>query len=105
MLFITRIPTHRNDGSEITTEERTALLREVSNIFGGFSLDGPGQGSWVDEDGRVYDEASYRLEVMCDRADYAKARESVIELGRQLDQLAMIFEVRYLDGVEIIDIE
>ena len=34
----------------------------------------------------------------------SQARELVIQIGRQLGQRAMYFEVRYFDGVEIIDI-
>ena len=46
----------------------------IADKFGGVSVDGPGQGAWIGEDGRM------------------------------LDQKAMYFEVQYFDGVEIIDV-
>ncbi len=54
MLVITRIPTHRNDGSKVSQRERRALLTLVRDAFGGYSLEGPFQGSWVEDDGRVH---------------------------------------------------
>ena len=104
MIFITRIPTHRNDGTLIRQEELEAIKRQVWETFGGLSLDGPGSGVWVADDGAVYDETSYMLQVHCDRDRYQEARELVMQIGRQLGQRAMYFEVRYFDGVEIIDI-
>lgn len=105
MQWITRIPTHGNDGDPIPPTVRQSILNDVRNAFGGFSLDGPGQGAWEDDEGRVYEEASWVLTVICERGQYAEARDMVREIGRRLDQFAMYFEVRYMDGVEIIDIE
>ena len=104
MIFITRIPTHRNDRMPIQPDELEAIKRQVWEAFGGLSLDGPGQGVWLADDGTVYDETSYMLQVYCDRDRYQEARDLVIRIGRQLGQRAMYFEVRYFDGVEIIDI-
>jgi hypothetical protein len=53
MLVITRIPTHRNDGSKVSQRERRAFLTLVRDTFGGYSLEGPFQGAWVEDDGRV----------------------------------------------------
>ena len=105
MQWMTRIPTTLNDGSQVSSEIRQAILNDVRNAFCGFSLDGPGEGSWVGDDGRIYDEKSWVLTVVCGRERYHEARLMVIEIGRRLGQLAMLFEVRYMDGVEIIDIE
>ena len=103
MLIITRIPTHRNDGSRVSAAERRELLRQVRDAFGGYSLEGPFQGAWVADDGRVYEETSYRLEIMIDPEQLQEARELVTQIGRRLGQRAMYFEVR--EGGEIIDIE
>lgn len=105
MLWITRIPTHDNDGREFPAETLQAILADVAAQFGGCSLDGPGRGLWIGDDGRVYDEPSYELSVSCPREQFVEARGMVIEIGRRLGQLAMFFEVRYFDGTEIIDIE
>jgi hypothetical protein len=59
MLVITRIPTHRNDGSKVGRRELRAILTLVRDTLGGYSLEGPFQGAWTADDGRVYEEASY----------------------------------------------
>ena len=104
MLWITRVPTHDNNGREFPAELLQAVLADVAAAFAGYSLDGPGRGAWIGDDGRVYDEPSYQLSVSCDRERYTEAREMALSMGRRLDQVAMYFEVRYFDGVEIIDV-
>jgi hypothetical protein len=103
MLVITRIPTHRNNGPKIRARERRALLNLVRDTFGGYTLEGPFQGTWVADDGRVYEESSYRLEVVVPTESVSEARELFIRIGKQLDQRAIYFEVR--EGGEIIDLE
>ncbi len=102
MLVITRIPTHRNDGAKIRVTERREILRQVRDAFGGYALEGPFQGAWVADDGKVYEETSYRLEVIIDPGQLQVARQLVIDIGKQLGQRAMYFEVR--EGGEIIHI-
>ena len=104
MIFITRIPTHRNDATLVSAAELEDIKRQVWEAFGGLSIDGPGSGVWIADDGTIYEENSYMLQVHCDRSQYQEARELIISIGRQLGQRAMYFEVRYFDGVEIIDI-
>ena len=58
----------------------------------------------MDDEGNVYDEESRRLEVSCPRSRYSEARELVVKIGKRLKQKGMYFEVRYFDGVEIIEI-
>ncbi len=103
MLVITRIPTHRNDGSKINIRERRAILSLVRNTFSGHTLEGPFQGAWVADDGRVYEETSYRLEVLVSPERVSEARELFARVGRGLGQRAIYFEVR--DAGEIIDLE
>lgn len=105
MKWMTRIPTHDNDGNSLEGLVLQTLLHEVRNRFDGYSFDGPGWGAWTDDDGMVYEENSYVLTVLCERARYLDARNLVIEIGRGLGQKAMYFEVRDVDGVEIITIE
>ena len=102
MLVITRIPTHRNDGAKVSAKERREILRQVRDAFGGYTLEGPFQGAWVADDGTVYEETSYRLEVIIEPAQLQVARELMISIGKQLGQRAVYFEVR--EGGEIIDI-
>jgi hypothetical protein len=103
MLVITRIPTHRNDGSKVSQRERRAFLTLVRDTFGGYSLEGPFQGAWVGDDGRVYEETSYRLEVLVPADRVGEARALFVRLGKQLGQRAIYFEVR--EGGEIIDLD
>ena len=102
MLVITRILTHRNDGAKISAAARRDIPRQVRDDFGGYTLEGPFQGAWVADDGKVYEETSYRLEVIIEPGQLQMARELVIGIGKQLGQRAMYFEVR--EGGEIIDI-
>lgn len=104
MKWVTRLVTHDNAGRKIRRAVLRGLLEQVRNAFGGYSLDGPGLGAWTDARGRLYEEDSYVLTVICDRSRYLEARELVISIGRELGQLAMYFEVRDVDGVEIIDL-
>ncbi len=47
MLVITRIPTHRHDGSKISKRERRGFLTLVRDSFGGYTLEGPFRGCVV----------------------------------------------------------
>ncbi len=102
MIVITRIPTHRNDGSKINQRERRAILTLVRDTFGGYTLEGPFQGAWVADDDQTYEETSYRLEVIVPPERLSEARELFIRIGKQLGQRAIYFEVR--EGGEIIDL-
>ncbi len=95
MLVVTRIPTHRN--------ERRSILTLVRDTFGGYSLEGPFEGAWVADDGQVYEETSYRLEVLVPPERVGEARELFTRMGKQLGQRAIYFEVR--EAGEIIDLD
>ena len=103
MPVVTRIPTHRNDGSKISRRERRSLLTLVRDTFGGYTLEGPHEGSWVADDGRLYEETSYRLEVLVAAERLSEARRLFARMGRPFGQRAIYFEVR--DAGEIIDLE
>ncbi len=103
MLVITRIPTHRNDGSKVSARERRTFLTQVRDTFGGYTLEGPFQGAWVADDGQAYEETSYRLEVLVPPERLSEVRELFTQIGKQLGQRAIYLEVR--EGGEIIDLE
>ena len=104
MIAVTRIPTHRNDGSKVGKRELQAILNRVSEAFGAYSLEGPFRGSWTAPDGRVYKERSFnKLEVVVGRGKVKAARRLFISIGKQLGQRAIYFDVR--EGGEIIDLE
>ena len=104
MIFITRIPVCYNDGTRVPKEVLQEIADEVFQLFGGCTMESPGTGVWAAEEGKVYSEESFRLEVACDRNQYAEAREMVLSIGKRLRQKAMYFEIRYFDGVEILDV-
>jgi len=103
MLVITRIPTHRNDGSRNGRRERRTILTRVRDMFGGYTLEGPFPGAWVAADDRAYEETSYRLEVVVPPERISEARDLFMRIGKQLGQRAIYFEVR--EGGEIIDLD
>ena len=82
MLVITRIPTYHNNGSRISTIERRELLRAVRDAFDGYSLERPFQEAWVADDGNVYEETSYRLDIIIEPRQFQEAREMVIRMGK-----------------------
>jgi hypothetical protein len=102
MIAVTRIPTHRNDGSEVTEQELKRILRQVRRKFHGYSLEGPHPGAWVASNGDVYEEESYKLEVVVPRHRVAEVRKHFMKVGKQLGQRAIFFEVR--EGGEIIEL-
>src|SRR5437870_4811189 len=61
MIVVTRIPTHRNDGTEISEKEISRILDRVRKKLGGFSFDPPSYGAWVAADGQVYEEESRKI--------------------------------------------
>ena len=69
MLVVTRLPTHRNDGSKISRRELRAILTRVRDAFDGYSLEGPFEGAWVADDGLAYEETSYVSKSSCRRND------------------------------------
>jgi len=103
MLVVTRIPTHRNDGSKIGRREHRSILTLIRDTFGGYTLKGPFQGAWVADDGSVYEVTSFRLEVLVPPERVSEAREMFARIGRQLGQRAIYFEVR--ETGEIIDLD
>jgi hypothetical protein len=106
MTFTTIIPRQRNDGSAVSRKELNAILRQLRERFGGVTIDGEVEGHWVDpSDGKHYRERSLKITVACDRERLHEAEDVVREIGRQLGQKAMYFEVRYYDGVRILRID
>ena len=71
--------------------------------LGDTPLRGPSAGAWVADDGRTYEETSYRLEVLVPAERLSEARELFTQIGKQLGQRAIYFEVR--EAGEIIDLD
>jgi hypothetical protein len=106
MTFTTILPKQRNDGTRVSRKEMNAILRSLREQFGGVTVEGEVEGHWVDPaDGKPYSERSLKVTVACDRERLHEAEDAVRDIGRQLGQKAMYFEVRYYDGVGILRIE
>jgi hypothetical protein len=91
MIVVTRIPTRRNDGSKIRQREMREIVSRVFEAFRGYSLEGPFTGGWMADDGEVYREMSYRLEVVVAPERVNEARELFKSIGTQLGQRAIFF--------------
>lgn len=103
MIVVTRVPTHRNDGSKVSRKELLALLDAVQEEFGGYALEGPFPGAWVARDGKVHREKTHKLEVVVSKRKVKKACAMFRNIGAQLGQKAIYLEVR--ESGEIIDLE
>jgi hypothetical protein len=57
----------------------------------------------VADDGRVYEETSYRLELLIPPESVSEAREMFTRIGKRLGQRAIYFEAR--ETGEIIDLD
>lgn len=105
MKFITRIPTHLNDGTPVSDEQMQAILMMYVEAFGGFTTEAASEGGWRSESGFDFIEPTIGVSCVCDRSRYTEARQLILQIGRLLGQEAMYFEVQYFDGVEIIPLE
>jgi hypothetical protein len=106
MTFTTFIPTARNDGRRVSRRELRAILRRLQRQFGGYTMSGEEEGEWTDESsGQVYADHTIRVTVACDRGRMREAMDAVLEIGRQLGQKAMWFDVHGADGADILVVE
>ena len=95
---------HASQGRIENQPARAALrLDLIRDTFGGYSLEGPSEGAWVADDGQVYQETSFRLEVLVLAERVSEARELFMRVGKQFGQRAIYLEVR--DAGEIIDLD
>ena len=100
MKFTTLLPLADNQGQPLTTQV-DVIVQSLAIQFGGCSVEGLIDGRWMDA-GVEYRDQSLRVTVVCDNARLDEARQRVIEIGRELGQLAMYFEVRDYDGVQFL---
>lgn len=106
MKFTTIIPTQRNDGTSVSQSELDSVLQSLWQQFGGLTVDGTTEGHWVDQQtGQHYFDPGLKVTVVCDRDRIQEARDAVITIGKQLDQIEMYFEVQFFDGVEFLRID
>jgi hypothetical protein len=105
MKFTTLIPMRFNDGREVPAEQLSAIIDRLAFRFSGCSDEGITKGQWLDpKDSRVYRDESRRISVVCGNTLLDVAKLAVIEIGKELDQRVMYFEVRDYDGVQLLEI-
>lgn len=103
MKFTTLIPMHANDGTKFPRALLRSLVDDLAIAFGGCSEEGITKGQWIDPaDATLYRDECIRVSLVCEREMLEQARDAVVEIGKQLDQRAMYFEVRDFDGVQIL---
>ncbi len=103
MKFVTRIPTHDNRGRKFSRAKMRKIYQRIRDVFGGYSLDGPGYGAWKADDGTIYEEYSYVLTIVTERIRRDEVRQLIRDIGRDLGQLAMYYEEA--EGAEILDVD
>jgi hypothetical protein len=103
MQFITYLPTHYNDGTQVPESEIQDIIRELFDAFGGATISGTVEGYWKDTaTGQAFTDESWRVEIATERERLAEVQTIVLEIGKRLRQEAMYLEVRYYDGVQIL---
>ena len=104
MKFTTLIPTHYNDGNVVPEQQLQGYIDALAVQFGGCSDEGITKGQWIDpDDAMLYRDECKRVSVVCDNSMLDEARDAVIQIGKELGQRAMYFEVRDYDGVHILE--
>ena len=106
MLFTTMIPVADNDGNEFPPPTLQDVFDRLAAVGQGSTVDGPTQGTWIDPDsGETFRDECWRVKVSCEREQLEAARQLVLQIGDELEQLAMYFEVQYYDGVQILKVK
>lgn len=54
------------------------------------------------DDQKVHRDTCWRVCVVCDNELYNDAKQAIVELGKELGQRSMYFEVRDFDGVRML---
>ncbi len=103
MIFTTLVPLHRNDGSAVPESEREAILTRLAEQFGSATIEGKVIGYRYEPTGRGhYREVNLKVTIACEWRRYAEAEKAVRDIGHQLGQDEMYFEVRHVDGIRFL---
>jgi hypothetical protein len=75
----------------------------LATQFGGATNEGRTLGHWIDPaDSQHYRDEGLMISVVCDNGRLSEAEGAVRQIGAQLGQKAMYFEVRDFDGVRFL---
>ncbi|WP_010586115.1 hypothetical protein [Schlesneria paludicola] len=101
MKVTTLLPLMDNQGDPVPTEKIKTILKSLAVQFSGCSTDGKVDGHSVDE-GIEHSDISLRVTVVCAKERLDELRQRIVEVGRELKQSSMYFEVRDYDGVQFL---
>lgn len=101
MKITTLLPLSDNEGHSFDEAQIEKILNSLVTQFHGCSTDGKVDGRSLD-DGHRHRDTSLRVTIVSERARLNEIRDRVLEIGRELGQLSMYFEVRDYDGVQIL---
>ena len=92
--FTTLIPLHRNDGTPISEETRTSIIRRLVEQFGPLTIEGEVSGFWYDsEAGELRTEQSLKLLIGCEWHQASNIEPTLRAIGIELGQEAMFLEI------------
>jgi hypothetical protein len=94
------IPMNYNNGSPVPKQIFTQFEKQLLRIAGGYSMDGIVEGGWRADETDYFDK-SKRYIILTDQVEVIKSL--TIEIGKQLEQQAMYFEVQETN-IEFIEI-
>jgi hypothetical protein len=105
MKFTTLVPVRFNDGTKVPQSQKKAILARFWMTFGGGTVEGPVVGHWVNELGKHFEDECLKVWVVTDDDRLAEAEALVRQIGAELRQEAMYFEVEHHPeaGVRILD--
>lgn len=92
---ITLIPTHRNDGSPVSEAEFDGIVQRILEKFGGVTIAGRTLGHWTDpKSGQNFKDTCWQVFSCVEDSKVEEFKDLVVQIGRQLGQLAMYFEAQ-----------
>ena len=101
MIITTLLPLADNHGVSFSEEKIEGILNSLVTQFHGCSTDGTVDGRSIDS-GHRHRDVSLRVKIVCNRERLEEIRQRIVEVGRELGQMSMYFEVRDYDGVQFI---
>jgi hypothetical protein len=103
MKITTLLPLADNDGVPFPADKIDNILQSLTVQFHGCSTDGKVDGRSL-ENGITYKDQSLRVTIVCDNVRLFEVQNRIREIGRELGQVSMYFEVRDYDGVQLLRI-
>ena len=101
MKVTTLLPLNDNAGMPFATDQIDTVLRSLAIQFNGCTTEGKVEGRSV-HSGVEHRDESLRVTIICERQRLEEIRQRIIEIGRELGQLSMYFEVRDDESVHFL---